>query len=66
MALASQARLFCAVDEEELLPDLLQRDHKGRYQTRRSDDGSASGAAIHIASGARLYLSVHAPQATLP
>ena len=34
--------------------DMISADRKGRYQTRRSSDGSPSGAAIHIASGARL------------
>ena len=29
-----------------------------RYHTRRSDDGGASGAAIHTASGARLLFAI--------
>ena len=41
---------------------MINADHKGRYRTRPSRDGSASGAAIRTASGARLVaitLNVH-------
>ena len=34
--------------------DMINADRKGRYHTRRSGDGSASGAEIYTASGARL------------
>ena len=40
-------------DTNHVPRDMINGDRKGRYHTRHSD-GSASGAAIHTASGVRL------------
>ena len=44
---------------------MINADGKERYQTRRCGDGSASGAAIHTASGTRLgkhYVCIEASE----
>ena len=54
---ASLSRQSTLVTETNHVPrDMINADRKGRYHTRRSGDGSASGAATHTASGARLVV----------
>ena len=58
-------------DTNHVPRDMINVDCKGRYHTRRSGDGGASGAAIHTASGTRLSIATvlqhaTASQTTLP
>ena len=63
MLLLLRRQSTLVMDTNHVPRDMINADRKGRYHTKRSGDGGASGAAIHTAPGARLVESAFCAQA---